>query len=317
MKEMKENLSTMPKVCVLLSTYNGEKYLSEQIESILKQENVYVVLYIRDDGSTDSTKEILKKYQQEYPDQIHLEISNNIGWQKSYFALMKNAEEADYYAFSDQDDVWMPQKLSRAVEFLKKEENPVCLYAGNVWITDEKLTVCRSFSPLGVDMLDRPVEQIMIQSGLAGGLTFVFTPKALDLVKKLYPGGICGHDSWAFRTCFYLGKVVYDDKPMVYYRQHGKNAIGSARGIKWWILNKRKAIFAKKYPQQSEVAKKFLTTFPDELRKNTRVYNLLQVISQYPESIWTKKRLIFYSNVRRMSVLETLMLYVKILVGKY
>lgn len=314
---MEENLSTMPKVCVLLSTYNGEKYLSEQIESILKQENVYVILCVRDDGSTDSTIEILEKYQKEYPDQIHIEISKNIGWQKSYFELMKNAEEADYYAFSDQDDVWMPEKLIRAVEFLKSEENPVCLYAGNVWVTDEKLTVSRSFSPLGIDMLDRPIEQIMIQSGLAGGLTFVFTKKALELIKKLYPGGICGHDSWAFRTCLYLGKVVYDDKPMVYYRQHGKNAIGSARGIKWWIINKKKAIFAKKYPQQSEVAKKFLMTFPSELRKNTIVYNLLCVISQYPDTLLGKIKLIRYPQVKRMNRKENLMLHIKILLGKF
>lgn len=313
----KPDFKKTPKIGVLLSTYNGEKYLAQQIDSIINQENVQIKLYIRDDGSTDSTPQILDHYQKKYSDQIHVDFGKNIGWKKSYFQLLNSVEKFDYYAFSDQDDVWLPQKLFRAIQFLQKLSDPVSLYTGNVWITDEKLNIQRSFCPVKVNMLNRPIEEIMIQSCLPGGLTFVFTDMALQLVRRLYPGGICGHDSWVFRVCLYLGEVVYDDKPMVYYRQHGTNAIGSEKGISWWIQKKFSSVLGKKYPQQSKVAHKFLQIFGDDLKRNQNAYKLLYVISEYPKNLASKLRLIFYPNVKRRKKSETILLYIKILMGRF
>ena len=119
----------MKKVCVLLSTYNGEKYLREQIDSVLNQKEVDVTLCVRDDGSKDSTIEILKSYEQS--GKIKLEIGENVGYQRSFYLLLLNAPEADYYSFCDQDDVWDDDKLIAAVKMLEAEDNskPLLYYS--------------------------------------------------------------------------------------------------------------------------------------------------------------------------------------------
>ena len=108
-----------PKVAVLMSAYNGEKYISEQINSILQQTYQNLVLYIRDDGSSDNTVSILEEYERQK--KIVLIQGENLGFINSFFDVMKKCETADYYAWCDQDDIWIPDKIERAVE--KLEEN--------------------------------------------------------------------------------------------------------------------------------------------------------------------------------------------------
>ena len=119
----------MKKVQILMSTYNGEKYVDEQINSLLQQDHTNLEILIRDDGSKDSTVSILEEYNREYPN-IKLIIDENKGVISSFFELaMKASEEADYFAFCDQDDYWKPQKISRAVNLLEKESpNTPLLY---------------------------------------------------------------------------------------------------------------------------------------------------------------------------------------------
>ena len=106
------------KIAVLMSSYNGEKYIEEQIESIIEQENVVVDLFIRDDGSTDKTKEIITRFQSE---NIHINLDYNIGVVKSFFELIKTADGYDYYALCDQDDVWDKDKLYVAIKHIKEK----------------------------------------------------------------------------------------------------------------------------------------------------------------------------------------------------
>ena len=110
----------MKKVQILMSTYNGEKYVNEQIDSLLQQDHTNLEILIRDDGSKDSTVSILEEYHKENPN-IKLIIDKNKGVISSFFELaMKASEEADYFAFCDQDDYWKPQKISRAVNLLER-----------------------------------------------------------------------------------------------------------------------------------------------------------------------------------------------------
>ena len=97
------------KVAVLLSTYNGEKYVGAQIHSILTQNYKNIEIVVRDDGSKDKTVEIIKEYMQKYSN-IVLHQGENLGFIKSFFELLKY-EDADYYAFADQDDIWLPNKI--------------------------------------------------------------------------------------------------------------------------------------------------------------------------------------------------------------
>ena len=119
------------KVAILMSTYNGEKYLKEQLDSLLNQTYKNIDIYIRDDESKDSTVEIIENYMKSV-DNIKLIKGKNLGFVKSFFELLKNVEEADYYAYCDQDDIWMEDKIQRVVEHLSKlDENKPNLYFSN------------------------------------------------------------------------------------------------------------------------------------------------------------------------------------------
>lgn len=126
------------KVIILLSTYNGEKYIEQQINSLLKQTYKNINIYVRDDGSKDGTLEILKKYEEK--GEIFLIQGKNIGFINSFMELLKKVEKADYYSFCDQDDVWNEDKIERAVRALEKEDNDkILLYASNYEFYDSNM----------------------------------------------------------------------------------------------------------------------------------------------------------------------------------
>ena len=109
----------MNELTVCMSAYNGEKYIAEQIESIMTQEGCSPFLYIRDDGSTDNTLDVAKRAAQKYEGRIAIESGTNIGYRKSFLTALCNAPETEYFAFADQDDVWLPNKCSSALKKLK------------------------------------------------------------------------------------------------------------------------------------------------------------------------------------------------------
>lgn len=126
----------MYKVAILMSTYNGSRYLSEQIDSILCQEGADVTLYIRDDGSSDQTIDIIKKYAKKYQN-IILTTGQNVGVGNSFMQLVYDCpDDFDYYAFSDQDDIWLKEKLKVAIDNIKQKDTPT-LYASNQMLVDE------------------------------------------------------------------------------------------------------------------------------------------------------------------------------------
>ena len=106
-------MDSKDKIAVLMSAYNGEKYISQQIDSVLTQTYPEVELYVRDDGSTDQTCRILEQYESE--GKLHLLKGQNKGFARSFFLLLRKAPEAEYYAWCDQDDVWRSEKLERAI----------------------------------------------------------------------------------------------------------------------------------------------------------------------------------------------------------
>lgn len=221
----------MQKIQILMSTYNGEKYLKEQIDSILKQDceektGVSWSLLVRDDGSKDRTQSILEKYHQQYPDKIQWYQGENKGVIGSFFELMKKADdEAAYYAFADQDDVWMPEKLSRGIEILEhKTEKCPALYACRPKLVDQELKELTS-------EIKRPpmrpgFENALIEN-IVTGCTAVFNAKLRNLVVKELPQFTMMHDWWLYLVATLFGEVYYDETPYIAYRQHGKNVVGN------------------------------------------------------------------------------------------
>lgn len=215
------------KVQILMATYNGEQYLAEQIDSILAQNITNVDILISDDGSADDTLEIIKKYQLKFPDKISFLAGPSEGFAKNFlFLLEKSSPDADFYAFSDQDDVWKEDKIRAAIDSIcaiKKNSGPV-LYCSSVTPVDSKLRV--------IDKDRLPVKPVSFVGSLlhnvAPGNTMVFNSIARNLLIKAGSRvNIPFHDWWVyFLVSACGGAVIGDERSYVLYRQHDSNLIG-------------------------------------------------------------------------------------------
>lgn len=220
---------SLTKILILLSTYNGEKFIREQLDSLLEQEGVDVRILARDDGSKDATWSILEKYKSLHPDVFHLIKGANIGFALSFTDLLREAvmhyPDMDYFAFCDQDDVWLPKKLAVAIGKLseRSETEVPMMYCSNLTVVDEHLNVIRqSWNP---DKVKITKERAMIQS-FATGCTIVFNRKAAETYVSHLPEVIKVHDYLMYQLCVFLGEVIWDKNSYILYRQHGRNQIG-------------------------------------------------------------------------------------------
>lgn len=208
-------------VQILLSTYNGEAYLREQLDSYLALDPLLSLrVLIRDDGSTDGTRQILEEYRQRYGFTVIL--GDNVGLNRSMYALVAARDPScDYYAFSDQDDVWLPDKLTRAATALRGAEEP-CLYAGSSQITDATLRVqgCTRVPTRPPSFYNAMVENVCI------GHTLVVNRALMDLYATGFSPDIFVFDWWMYLLASSHGRVICEDSRSTLYRQHGDNAIG-------------------------------------------------------------------------------------------
>ena len=163
----------MKKIQVLMSTYNGEKYIREQINSILAQTGVEVNLLVRDDGSKDKTLEILKGYKE-----IKIIEAKNVGATNSFLELLSLAGEYEFYAFADQDDVWDENKLKVAISKLENYDCPA-IYSGNTRLVDKDLNEikCETLSPI-------TTLGAAIVKNYATGCTIVFNKELMVHLKE-------------------------------------------------------------------------------------------------------------------------------------
>lgn len=215
-------------ICVLLSTYNGEKFIGEQLESLKNQQGVDLKILIRDDGSKDNTKEIIKVYQTKNPSLIDFFEEQNIGFANSFSRLIEialnNYPNAEYFAFCDQDDVWLPNKLKEAIKKIQNESNEIPItYCSNTQLVDSNLKFIGLALKNGEVKLTK--ERALIQN-FATGCTMVFNKKAAEIYISHLPDIIKVHDFLMYQLCMFLGKVIYDENSYIYYRQHGGNQIG-------------------------------------------------------------------------------------------
>lgn len=214
-------------VTVVLATYNGERYLREQLDSLLRQKGVSVKIFVRDDGSTDHTHEILDEYQSKAL--LKWYTGEHLNVQNGYLDLLKNAPRSDYYAFCDQDDVWDDDKLLIAVTELDEmsAEKPAMYYCGQR-LVNENLKLISTHKIAS----DRSPHTNFLISNVAG-CTAVFNQCLVDAVNGAEPNFILMHDSWLFKVCLALGGNYYADSTAhINYRQHGNNVAGLNNGVK-------------------------------------------------------------------------------------
>ena len=221
----------MAHIAILLATFNGQRFLKKQLDSIASQEDVTWTLWASDDGSQDGTVEILTQYQAVWgADKLKILHGPCQGFVKNFFSLLTLPQvEADYFAFCDQDDVWHPRKLITAVQNIQAFGDQCVLYGGRTRLVNE-YDQFLGFSPA---FLKSPsFENALVQS-IMGGNTLVFNqPAKLLLAKACVGAEVITHDWWAYLTVSACGgKVVYDPIPQIDYRQHSANLIGMNQGI--------------------------------------------------------------------------------------
>lgn len=230
-----------------MSTYNGMEYVAEQIQSILVQMNPHDHIFVRDDGSSDQTVAAIENLKDP---RISIERGPNIGFAKSFFHLIYHVP-ADYamYMLADQDDVWLPQKIERAYDFVAKNSLPF-LYCSRLQLVDAGLR------PIGLspDMPKGPCFENAICENIATGCTTAFNAAGMALVREidfqtLLRAGIHYHDWWLYLNFSRFGKVHWDAAPAILYRQHGANSVGMSQGWRrywrmWKIVRKKSWINA-------------------------------------------------------------------------
>lgn len=226
------------KVNILMSTYNGQQFLAEQIRSIQDQTFSDWTLLIRDDGSSDQTKDLLQEFarQDSRIRLIDLEEQKNIGVIKSFHRLLQY-QKADYYFFSDQDDVWLPDKLE------------VSLQEARLYPTDQPLMVYMDLTVVNQDL------QVMTESMIRSQSHHANTQLVEELTENTVTGGVAMinhslaelwtgtedilmHDWYLALLASALGKLVFIDKPGELYRQHADNVLGArtlSKRFKKWI----------------------------------------------------------------------------------
>lgn len=282
----------MIKICVLMSTYNGEKFLREQLDSLKNQqlpEDYSLSILVRDDGSTDETINILNEYQNN--GLLSWYIGKNLKPARSFWDLVKNAPESDYYCFCDQDDVWFEDKIKRAIErlFLEEKNQPL-LYCSEVTIADEKLNSRGNWFSYKKANTSFPYSLLF---SLSPGCTMVFNDKARNELIKYDMSNECVvmHDWLTHRIVAMLGKVVYDDNPTMYYRQHGNNVIGaSEKNIIKRFIGKTKRVLGPYSNIRSDVAKSLLNVYGEQV--DDKDHHTIELIANYRSDKKIKRELL-------------------------
>jgi glycosyltransferase involved in cell wall biosynthesis len=245
-------MRTPTKIAVLLSTYNGEKFLGEQLDSLLVQSHKNFILVVRDDGSRDRTVSILESYAGDHPERIHLLSRDgvNMGASAGFAFLvdyvLKNKKllglKSTYMMFCDQDDKWFPEKIEKLLAAMLATEAdndstlPIIVHSDLEVVSEQNTVIATSFiSYQGLEIERNSFPNLVISNLVTGCTALINEPlaeKALPIPEKAIM-----HDWWLALVATAFGKLVYLDIPLVHYRQHGNNTIGAKEFTKVSVVS--------------------------------------------------------------------------------
>lgn len=225
----------MPRVAVVLSAYNGEEFLPAQIDSLLAQDYPNVDVFARDDGSPhEACRRVLRSYEQR--GLVSLDCGRNMGPTASFIELVSGLpDEYDYVALCDQDDVWHPDKIPRAVEVLSRCDDSIPqLYCAEYEFCDAQMnpTGRSHLNKIGVDFSK------MLYENVVSGNTVVINRRLVQLVGEAGPRGVYTHDWWLALVASALGELHYDDFVCLDYRRTGSNASATGSGAAKVLQNR-------------------------------------------------------------------------------
>lgn len=259
-------MSMFPTVHVLLSTFNGERYLVPQLDSLVGQKGVRVQITVRDDGSADATKEILERYAGQ--GRLKWYGGQNLRPAQSFMHLLRHADRAEYYAFADQDDVWDADKLRVAVARLERYGERPALYIGQTRLVDAEL------HPLPTPALTPRLTlgEAMVYA-FASGCTFVMNDALRRVIVSRDTDGLpMLHDFWCYLVAQAVGAAIeYDVTPHISYRQHEANVVGLGRDNLWARWRARiERNFLERRRERSTNVRYLLERYGDSLRPSRR-----------------------------------------------
>ncbi len=307
------------KVQVLLSTYNGEKYIDDQIKSLLSQEDVELHIVIRDDGSTDGTVGKLKKYIYQYPDRICISENENVGVVGSFFDLLGKASVGyDFYAFCDQDDVWNNNKLKRGISLINQiQKGQPLMYCSTTQMVNQHLAhldIWPSPPQKSLSPYNALIENVCV------GCTMIINKEALNLVKNNRPHNLKNvimHDWWIYLVVSTFGEVVFDSEPSILYRQHQSNALGGSTDgwVDKWKKRFRRFLKGQNHYILSNQAMEFLAVYTQlmEPQQSNEIQHLIQIQQQ---NLFKRVIYIMKTPFYRQSTIDNIVFKMVFIAGK-
>lgn len=300
--------------CVLLSTYNGKKYLREQLDSLLQQEEIDLYVYVRDDGSTDGTQEILMEYQDKFCSFSWYQ-GENIGPAYSFLELLKTSGDFEYYAFCDQDDIWYKKKLQIACNTMQEEsrlEVPK-LYMSTYEVVNKDLEL----------MFIREMHferKFTFEETILGrcpsGCTMVFNRALRDIVKIYTPKYTRMHDFWLLLSAELVGAVIYtDNNPQLKYRQHENNVIGLSISFPKYIKRLLESAINGENERQRE-AKELYNAYWKKIKDPKAKMNIKKIL-EYKKNIKNRFILIKSREFKSESTGKNILFVISVLLGVF
>ena len=304
------------KIHILLSTYNGEQFLAEQIQSIQQQTVQDWKLLIRDDGSTDRTREIIREFvaQDSRIHWINENESKNLGVIKSFHNLAQ-FEEADVYFFSDQDDVWLPQKLELSLAEARKypAEMPLLVYMDLTVVNQDLEVLSSSMIRSQSGHANTELVQELTENTVTGGVAMV-NHALIQLWNQTED--ILMHDWYLALLATAFGKLVYIDQPGELYRQHEHNVLGArtwSKRIKKWL---RPSLLFRMYwdlIKKSQQQAAFLLDMPLSAEKRELVTAYVTILDQPMHERW---RILRQYGLRKNKAFHTLV-FTTLIISKF
>lgn len=286
-------MTRQPAINILLSTYNGEKYIVEQLDSIFHQTYQNFILYIRDDASTDNTVSIISSYFQKHPDFAEKTVvlsdsaHQNLGYMKSFWTLLCKCAKANYYAFCDQDDVWLPDKLSQSLLYLEKESSRLpLLYFSDFDYCDENLNLLHRAPAAHLPITFRDV----LFYTPAFGFSIVINDTLRNLALQTTDFTNLPHDGWVQKLAAAFGKILYNPKSTAYYRRHEKAVTASnakyLTAVLYWL---KKEILGSAMKETHFVLTRFQQEYGDKLSPENAQLLSLYSGNSFSPFIWFQR----------------------------
>lgn len=270
---------------ILMSTYNGERYVIEQVESIMRQEGCKPILIIRDDGSTDKTLDRLSEMKHKYGDAIRIYRGKNIGYRESFMLLLKKAADASFYAYADQDDIWLPDKCKRAIENISAVDDFTqrkILYGSSVILVNDEN------KKLGINDISTSPNNIgsYFTRHRIAGCSMVFTKPlkdcAVGFLNQKITNKWMDHDFMIGSLAYAYGDVLRDKNSYIMHKRHESSVTGGGQGLLKRLQTEKFVIFERKNLHY-DMARMLLGFDKKNMNSDVRVF--LEKIVLYKDSM--------------------------------